>query len=62
MRALRGTAGVIYGYSTDRGCDPKAGPEHEPGKLVDGNPLDGYWNMLNTKVLLKGGGIVVDKR
>ncbi len=39
----------------------------EPGKvadliLLDGNPLDGYWNMLNTKVVLKGGMIVVDKR
>ena len=39
----------------------------EPGKLADivvlgGNPLDGYWNMLNTKVVLKGGVIVSDKR
>ena len=39
----------------------------EPGKLadlilLDGNPLDGYWNMLNTKMVLKGGLIVVDKR
>jgi imidazolonepropionase-like amidohydrolase len=39
----------------------------EPGKLadlilLDGNPLDGYWNMLNTKMVLKGGVIVVDKR
>jgi imidazolonepropionase-like amidohydrolase len=39
----------------------------EPGKLadlilLDGNPLDGYWNMLNTKLVLKGGLIVVDKR
>ena len=39
----------------------------EPGKLadltiVDGNPMDGYWNMLKTKVVLKGGVIVVDKR
>jgi imidazolonepropionase-like amidohydrolase len=95
-------AGVIYGYGTDTGYDPKAGLEHElkslnlmfsmqdiiklmgpntasyiqmgdqlgtlePGKLadlilLDGNPLDGYWNMLNTKVVLKGGVIVVDKR
>jgi len=30
--------------------------------LLDGNPLDGYWNMLNTKVVLKGGVVVVDKR
>jgi imidazolonepropionase-like amidohydrolase len=39
----------------------------EPGKLadlilLDGNPLDGYWNMLNSKMVLKGGVIVVDKR
>jgi imidazolonepropionase-like amidohydrolase len=39
----------------------------EPGKLadlilLDGNPLEGYWNMLNTKVVLKGGVVVVDKR
>jgi imidazolonepropionase-like amidohydrolase len=39
----------------------------EPGKLadlvlLDGNPLDGYWNMLTTRIVLKGGAIVVDKR
>jgi imidazolonepropionase-like amidohydrolase len=39
----------------------------EAGKLadvviVDGNPLDGYWNMLNAKVVLKGGVVVADKR
>jgi imidazolonepropionase-like amidohydrolase len=39
----------------------------EPGKLadiilLDGNPLEGYWNMLKTKVVVKGGVIVVDKR
>jgi imidazolonepropionase-like amidohydrolase len=39
----------------------------ESGKLaditiLDGNPLDGYWNMLRTKVVLKGGVVVVDKR
>ena len=39
----------------------------EPGKLadiilLDGNPLEGYWNMLKTKVVLKGGMVVVDKR
>jgi len=30
--------------------------------LLDGNPLEGYWNMLKTKVVLKGGAVVVDKR
>jgi len=30
--------------------------------IVDGNPLDGYWNMLKTKVVLKSGKVVVDKR
>ena len=30
--------------------------------LLDGNPMEGYWNMLKTKVVLKGGVIVVDKR
>ena len=30
--------------------------------LLDGNPLDGYWNLLNAKVVIKGGAIVVDKR
>jgi imidazolonepropionase-like amidohydrolase len=39
----------------------------EPGKLadiilLDGNPLEGYWNMLKTTVVLKGGVVVVDKR
>ncbi len=39
----------------------------EPGKiadiiLLDGNPLDGYWNWLKTKVTIKGGVVVVDKR
>ncbi|MBI4885510.1 MAG: amidohydrolase family protein, partial [Acidobacteria bacterium] len=39
----------------------------EPGKLADlvilnGNPLDGYWNLLNATVVIKGGVIVVDKR
>jgi imidazolonepropionase-like amidohydrolase len=39
----------------------------EPGKLadiilLDGNPLEGYWNMLKTKVVVKGGVVVVDKR
>jgi len=30
--------------------------------LLDGNPLEGYWNWLKTKVVVKGGMIVVDKR
>lgn len=30
--------------------------------LLDGNPLEGYWNMLKAKVVLKGGVVVVDKR
>jgi imidazolonepropionase-like amidohydrolase len=30
--------------------------------LLDGNPLDGYWNFLNAKVVVKGGAVVVDKR
>ncbi len=39
----------------------------EPGKLadlilLDGNPLEGYWNFLKTKLVVKGGVIVVDKR
>jgi imidazolonepropionase-like amidohydrolase len=39
----------------------------EPGKLadiilLDGNPLEGYWNMLKTRLVVKGGVIVVDKR
>ena len=39
----------------------------EPGKLadiilLDGNPLEGIQYMLKTKVVLKGGRVVVDKR
>jgi len=39
----------------------------EPGKLadivlLDGDPLEGYWNWLKAKVVIKGGKIVVDKR
>jgi len=39
----------------------------EPGKLadiilLDGDPLEGYWNWLKTRVVVKGGVIVIDKR
>jgi len=30
--------------------------------LLDGNPLEGYWNWLKTKVVVKGGKVVVEKR
>lgn len=30
--------------------------------LLDGDPMEGYWNWLKTKVTIKGGVIVVDKR
>jgi imidazolonepropionase-like amidohydrolase len=41
--------------------------ELAPGKLadiilLDGDPLEGYWNWLKTTVVIKGGRIVVDKR
>jgi imidazolonepropionase-like amidohydrolase len=39
----------------------------EAGKLADivivgGNPLEGYWNLINTKLVIKGGVIVSDQR
>lgn len=39
----------------------------DPGKdadivLVAGNPLDGYWNLLQTRLVIKGGAIVSDQR
>jgi imidazolonepropionase-like amidohydrolase len=39
----------------------------DPGKLADivllaGNPLDGYWNLLTARVVVKQGVVVVDKR
>jgi len=30
--------------------------------LLDGDPLEGYWNWLKAKVVVKGGLVVVDKR
>jgi imidazolonepropionase-like amidohydrolase len=30
--------------------------------LLDGNPMEGYWNWLKARVVLKGGVVVVDKR
>jgi len=30
--------------------------------LLDGDPLEGYWNWLKTKVVVKGGVVVVNKR
>src|SRR5580658_2499819 len=30
--------------------------------LLDGDPLEGYWNWLKTRVVVKGGVVVVDKR
>ena len=39
----------------------------EAGKLADivllaENPLEGYWNLMTAKVVIKGGAVVVDKR
>jgi imidazolonepropionase-like amidohydrolase len=41
--------------------------ELAPGRLadiilIDGDPLEGYWNWLKTKVVIKGGVKVVDRR
>lgn len=30
--------------------------------LLDGDPLEGYWNWLKARVVVKGGVVVVDKR
>jgi imidazolonepropionase-like amidohydrolase len=30
--------------------------------LLDGDPREGYWNWLKTKLVVKGGKVVVDKR
>ena len=30
--------------------------------LLDGDPLEGYWNWLKTKVTIKEGKVVVDTR
>ena len=39
----------------------------EAGKLADivvlgGNPLEGYWHLLDARVVIKGGTVMVDKR
>ena len=39
----------------------------ERGKLADmvilgGNPLEGYWHLLDARVVIKGGQVMVDKR
>jgi imidazolonepropionase-like amidohydrolase len=39
----------------------------EAGKVADivvlpANPLDGYWNLLNATMVIKGGEVVVDRR
>jgi imidazolonepropionase-like amidohydrolase len=39
----------------------------EVGKLADivllaGNPLDGYWNFLNARVVIKGGQVLINRR
>jgi imidazolonepropionase-like amidohydrolase len=94
--------GVVYGFGTDTGYEPRAGLAHElrglnlmfspldivelmgpntaafiemsdelgtlaPGKLadiviVDGDPLDLIFNLLNVRVVVKGGVIVADHR
>ena len=30
--------------------------------ILDGNPLDLIYNLLNVKVVVKGGAVVVDRR
>jgi imidazolonepropionase-like amidohydrolase len=30
--------------------------------ILDGDPLEGYWNLLKPRLVIKGGEIVVDKR
>jgi imidazolonepropionase-like amidohydrolase len=39
----------------------------ETGKLadmviLDGDPLEGYWNLLKARIVIKGGEVMVDKR
>ena len=95
-------AGVVYGFGTDTGFNPRDGLAHElrplhlmfssqdilklmgpntaafldmsdelgtlePGKLadmviVDGDPLQLIYDLLNVEVVIKGGRVVVDKR
>jgi len=66
-------AGGILGYCTDDGYEARSGLEHELKTynvmfsisdivFQDGNPMEGYWNWLKVKLVVKGGKIVVDKR
>jgi imidazolonepropionase-like amidohydrolase len=60
IKLMGPNSAVFIDKSNDRGT-------LEAGKLadlviLDGNPLDGYWNLLNAKVTIKGGVIVADKR
>ena len=36
--------------------------KHADMVILDGNPLEGYWNLLKARIVIKGGEIVVDKR
>ena len=47
------------GAELDGVAEEGSGPEVTPG---DGNPLEGYRNLLTAKVMIKGGVIMVDKR
>ena len=36
--------------------------KHADMVILEGNPLEGYWNLLKARVVIKGGEVVVDKR